>query len=429
MSRISVVIPVFNKWDLTANCLRSLAEHSYGADLQVIVTDNASSDATASLLEPLGQDLFGCNFKHLRFEQNLNYGPACNAGAQIADGDLLFLLNNDTLLTPDWLLPLLEELQRPGTAGVGPLLTYADNTVQHLGICISCLGNKVFHLYARIAANHPLAQKKRSFPAITAAALLLPRASFLEVGGFFPDYVNGFEDVDLGLKLSANGSVLRINPASRIYHLEGQSASRHSAEAHNSKLLSSRWNMILHENMTRIAVQDGYELRIDPMLNAVFALPEAKQLDLLNVARCNRSISLPIVFDLLETEPMWESGYLLLADGLAATGQVEQALRVVVTGFDFVMSFALLEKAAALVDLLPDCDLRAGLAGISQRYQEEKNRILDQAAFAARVGQLKGALEQSRNPLLAKALAQANQQAVALRHNWAQAVVNPALKD
>lgn len=52
--RVSIIIPVFNKWELTRNCLAALREHTPG-DIEVIVVDNASADETASGLEPFGR--------------------------------------------------------------------------------------------------------------------------------------------------------------------------------------------------------------------------------------------------------------------------------------------------------------------------------------------------------------------------------------
>ena len=86
----SVIIPVFNKWELTKDCLISLREHGGGHDFEVIVADNASSDATATDLAPLGASLFGERFTAIRFEENKNFGPACNAGAKAATAPILF---------------------------------------------------------------------------------------------------------------------------------------------------------------------------------------------------------------------------------------------------------------------------------------------------------------------------------------------------
>ena len=52
---ISCIIPAWNLWETTRTCLHSLAEHSQGEDIQVIVVDNGSTDATREALAPLGE--------------------------------------------------------------------------------------------------------------------------------------------------------------------------------------------------------------------------------------------------------------------------------------------------------------------------------------------------------------------------------------
>ena len=81
---LSVIIPVFNKWELTRDCLLSLRDYTPGDDFEVIVVDNASSDDTPAELPSLGEALFPGRFTCLRFSENRNFGPACNAGAKAA---------------------------------------------------------------------------------------------------------------------------------------------------------------------------------------------------------------------------------------------------------------------------------------------------------------------------------------------------------
>ena len=261
MPTLSVVIPVHNKWELTAACLRSLAEHTPGGDVAVIVVDNASADDTSGACPALGSSLFGRRFRYRRFENNRNFGPACNAGAALADSALLFFLNNDTLLTPGWLPPLQDALAaEPDLVGVGPLLAYPDDTVQHLGIVITPAGDSIGHLYAGLPLAHPLARRRRRFPAITGAALMVSRALFLEAGGFCEAYVNGFEDVDFCLALAENGGVMSVIPESRVIHFESQTPQRRDHDEDNGRLLRARRDLSRFVNMPALAEEDDYVL-------------------------------------------------------------------------------------------------------------------------------------------------------------------------
>ena len=169
---VSVIIPVWNLWDMTEACLRSLAAHSAGENMQVVVVDNHSTDATATELVPLGESLFGASFKAVRMSENVGFARGCNAGARAADGDLLFFLNNDTTLTPRWLPPLREAMADPKVGAVGPLLLYPDGTVQHCGIYVTPF-NTVGHLYEHLPGTFAAARKNHPLQAITGAAIML----------------------------------------------------------------------------------------------------------------------------------------------------------------------------------------------------------------------------------------------------------------
>ncbi|MEG6594104.1 glycosyltransferase, partial [Desulfovibrio sp. 1188_IL3213] len=110
--KVSIIIPAWNLWDMTAACLRSLARHTQGENVEIVVVDNGSADATATELEPLGRALWGAAFCPLRLNENVGFAGGCNAGARAAGGDLLFFLNNDTTMTSGWLPPLREALGR-----------------------------------------------------------------------------------------------------------------------------------------------------------------------------------------------------------------------------------------------------------------------------------------------------------------------------
>ncbi|MDE6735207.1 MAG: glycosyltransferase family 2 protein [Desulfovibrio sp.] len=321
---VSVVIPVHGNFALTRDCLKSLARTA-GQPLEVIVADNGSTDETARELPALGAALFGDGFRHLRFEENRNFAPACNAGAREARGDFVFFLNNDTLLTQGWLPPLLRRFRSvPRLGAAGPLLTYADGTVQHLGITIHP-GYKLGHLYKSLPASHPLAQKRRFFKALTGAALMMPRELFLSAGGFDEGFINGFEDVDLGLRLSAGGLRLACVPESRVIHLESKTPNRFRHETDNGLRLLGKWRLDRLVDLPDHVAADGYSLSVLPELELrLTTSPAASAALLARLAPFDPALCL----ELLEQEPLWEEGYELLGAHLEKAGQPEAALEL-----------------------------------------------------------------------------------------------------
>jgi len=301
---ISIIIPVFNKWELTRNCLFSLKKYTPEDSYEVIVIDNNSTDKTPLLAKEFGQSLFGQNFRYVRLEQNINFGPACNLGAKLAKNDLVFFLNNDTFVTPNWLAPLLEAFgQDPNLGAVGPLLLYQNNTVQHLGVYVN-LKRQFGHLYRWFPKDHPVVRKKRSFHAITGAAMLMARKFFLELGGFYPKYKNGFEDVDLCLKITQTNKKLQVVTESIIYHLESQSPGRNKFNTYNSLLLQKRWKIIKPDGWL-FYQEDGYQIKITKYLN-LWVNVNAEQENILLQDYCPEY---KWFIDKLKKEPFWWNGY------------------------------------------------------------------------------------------------------------------------
>lgn len=319
----SVVIPVWNKWELTEKCLRGLAETSLEYAFEVIVVDNGSTDATVTELEPLGAVLFGRCFTRIRFEENRNFGPACNAGARAAVAPLLFFLNNDTLPTAGWAPPLVNALEKePGLAAVGPLLLYPDDTVQHLGVAFSLFSME--HLYRGFPRDHAVVGKTRFFQALTAAALMLPRQSFHDAGGFCEDYRNGYEDVDLCLQLGRRtGKRLSCIPQSVIYHYESQTPGRKEEEKRNSLLLAERCADLCVPDRHNHGLRDGFLPFVNDTLDISLRLTDRDEAALDNAAEGKEFAE---IFGLVRLHQFWVGGRRKLAAALEAQGYVEQAL-------------------------------------------------------------------------------------------------------
>ncbi len=320
--RFSVIIPVFNKWELTAACLRSLREHTPEYAYEVIAVDNASSDATAARLGELGREYFGQHFQRIRFEENRNFGPACNAGARAANAPLLFFLNNDTLLSKGWAPPLLQALEeRPDAAGVGPLLLYENKTVQHLGVVFSV--NRVEHLYRHFPFEHPAARKPRICQAITAAAFMTTAELFMRQGGFYEAYRNGFEDVDFCLHASAQGKHFVCIPESVVYHLESQTPNRKQDDAHNAAILQERCGSLFRVDMHQHGMADGFEPGIDDFWEMRLGLTKADEEALLRAAEGKTA---DFWYALMGRHPFWRQGREVVAASLEKEGHYEQAL-------------------------------------------------------------------------------------------------------
>lgn len=243
LPRCAVIVPTFNGAHLLSTCLEALSAHPPECcEMEVVVVDDASVDGTVERLA--GHEVGVTLVAH---EDNKGFAISCNDGAAAAgEVDYLVFLNNDTVPLPGWLDALVEEAaEHPKVGAVGSRLLYPDGTVQHAGVTIG-QDRWPRHLYAGFPGDHGAVGRSREVAAVTAACLLIRRESFEALGGFDTAYVNGYEDVDLCLRLAEDrGEKVRYCARSVLYHLESVtrwSDTRTAGVEHNSRLFSERWH-------------------------------------------------------------------------------------------------------------------------------------------------------------------------------------------
>lgn len=245
---VSIIIPVLDRVDLTRRCLEQLQANTPGGWAEVIVVDNGSTDGTA---EFLAAEKAAGRLVLVRNPRNHGFARACNQGACAATGRHLLFLNNDTEVQPGWLEPMIRLLEGdPRIAAVGSKLLYPDGTIQHAGVALGELPGRdpllAVHTYHRAPADLPAANERRIYQALTAACLLVRRADFEAVLGFDEEFWNGYEDVDLCLRLQDRGGLMVYEPASVVVHHESQSGpARFEKAPENIQRLHRRWLQVV----------------------------------------------------------------------------------------------------------------------------------------------------------------------------------------
>ena len=253
----SIIIPVWNNLALTTQCLTALAEVTQDVSYEVIVVDNHSTDRTPDFLGQLGGDV-----KIITNDDNLGFAKACNQGARAAQGEFLVFLNNDTIPLKGWLSALVEEVRRyPDVAVVGSKLLFEDGSIQHAGVAFSRECLMPYHMYRSGRAEAACANRRRELQCVTAACMLVRRRVFEQVDGFDEGYRNGFEDVDLCLKIREKEWKIVYQPRSVLYHLESKTPGRKTHEQDNGRRLRERWGAcwwLPDEDLLHF--EDGYAL-------------------------------------------------------------------------------------------------------------------------------------------------------------------------
>ncbi len=135
----SVIIPNFNGLRFLPACLDALRAQSYPAEqIEVILVDDGSTDESVAYVAEHYPEV-----RVLPLASNRGLAGACNAGAAIARGDLLIMLNNDTEVEPGWLAALVETANAHPEAGViaSKMLLYDRRDVLHnAGDVMGCDG-------------------------------------------------------------------------------------------------------------------------------------------------------------------------------------------------------------------------------------------------------------------------------------------------
>ena len=243
MTACSIIIPVFNNWKLTSQCLDSILKFSgaYPDPVEIIVIDDDSEDGTA--FEMMKYTSSYSNIKYYKNDVNSGFSRSCNYGSRLAQGECLVFLNNDTRVTEGWLEHLTATIKKDRDIWIaGAKCLYPDQTIQHAGVAFpEHYRYNLRHIYAGMPANFPLANYEKDYQCVTGACFIIRKEDFESLGGFDERYLNGFEDVDLCLRVGQLGKRIVYQPLCKIIHYESKSDGRFDSASVNKELLIERW--------------------------------------------------------------------------------------------------------------------------------------------------------------------------------------------
>jgi GT2 family glycosyltransferase len=212
----SIVILCHNQVDYTRGCLESVLQFTR-APYELILVDNASTDATPALLEELRSRPGPARVEVLRNEANLGFGRGCNQGMAASRGAFVVLLNNDTLVTPGWLdgLIALSVHDWPRVGMTGPV-SNAATPEQTVETAYRDVGQML--AFARDNARRCAGQAVQR-DRLSGFCLLVRRDVLDRVGGFDERFGLGFfEDDDLSLRVRKAGYKLLVAHDVFVHH-------------------------------------------------------------------------------------------------------------------------------------------------------------------------------------------------------------------
>jgi len=212
VTRLSAVVVTFNSREAVRQSLPPLLRELAPGD-EVIVVDNASTDGTVASIRELTPIV-----AIVENPRNDGFAAACNKGVEAATGDLVVLLNPDAIVQPGFGDAIRAPFSGdPGWAAWMGLVTSDE------GRTINTSGG-VMH-FTGIAwageAGAPISRAPAApgeVPFVSGACLAVPRETWLDAGGFPPEFFLYHEDVDFSMRLRLFGGRLGIEPAARVDH-------------------------------------------------------------------------------------------------------------------------------------------------------------------------------------------------------------------
>jgi glycosyltransferase involved in cell wall biosynthesis len=196
--RVSVIVCAYNEERTIDACLGSLAACEY-PDLEVIVCDDGSTDATLSLIRRHG-------FRVLALDHG-GLSRARNAGLAAATGDVIAYLDADAQCDPQWPYYLALSLEDDGVVATGgPNLPVATAGFVERAVALSP-GNPIHVLLADDRAEH-----------VPGCNMAFERDALEAIGGFDASFTSAGDDVDVCWKLLDAGHAIGFAPAAQVRH-------------------------------------------------------------------------------------------------------------------------------------------------------------------------------------------------------------------
>jgi GT2 family glycosyltransferase len=208
---VTVIIPAFNKLNLTLSCLDSLMASAGQTPFEVLVADDASSDRTAECLALIP------GVRVITQPENLGFLRNCNAAAKAAKGRYLLFLNNDSQVG-ERLIDALVAAHTDEVGIVGPKIIYPTGQLQEAGARIRVDGSAVLIGHGN-DPDHWRYNFKREVDYVSGACLLIERALFSQLGGFDEIYAPCYcEDSDLCFRVRQHGLRVVYEPKALLVH-------------------------------------------------------------------------------------------------------------------------------------------------------------------------------------------------------------------
>ena len=211
MYAVTLIIVNWNGRQYLKDCLDSVMAQKF-TDSEVIVVDNGSSDDSVNFIRENYQ-----NVRVVCLDENRGFTGGNYAGFEVAQGQFIALLNNDTRVEPAWLGELVSAMQAQSDVGICASRIIIDGTelIDSVGDLFTTAfsGTKVGHLQSASLFNTP-----HVVHGGCAAAILYRRSMLDQIGFLDDDFFFNHEDTDLNMRAWLSGWKCEYVPGAIVHH-------------------------------------------------------------------------------------------------------------------------------------------------------------------------------------------------------------------
>ncbi|MDC0193591.1 glycosyltransferase family 2 protein [Candidatus Nitrosopelagicus sp.] len=209
LPKVSIIIVNYNGKTLLEKCLESVFKIDY-KNTEVIVVDNNSTDDTVEFVTNNYPSII-----LLKLNSNKGFAEPNNIAAKIATGKYLLFLNNDTIVTSNFISEMIPVIENDEQIAIcQSLLLKPDKSIDSSGDFIDNLG-VVYNSTKKI-------NDIRKISSARGASMLIRKNIFDILEGFDEKFYVSFEDVDLGWRTWMIGYKVVLAPKSIVYHIGSQ---------------------------------------------------------------------------------------------------------------------------------------------------------------------------------------------------------------
>jgi GT2 family glycosyltransferase/glycosyltransferase involved in cell wall biosynthesis len=245
----SIVVVTFDNLVFNRLCLESVLGSIAHGGCELIVVDNGSTDGTIEYLEELARR--NSTVRLILNGQNRGFASACNQGLSAAGGEVLVLLNNDTIVHGDWLDRLSSRLEDPAVGLVGPVTNRCGNEAQ-VRVGYDTYGEFVEFSRAWVQSREG---QDEELPMLTMFCVALRRDVHERVGELDERYELGlFEDEDYCVRVKRAGYRIICAQDTFVHHFGQASIGKLAA--------SEEYGALFHNNRKRF--EEKWGLRWTP---------------------------------------------------------------------------------------------------------------------------------------------------------------------